>query len=309
MDIRGLKQRTIRCILFDLSETLWTNKEQSVWEEVIRNRNQGASTLLSAYFPPDHYPMLNYGQLSAQLRLAIAQRYAYWRCRYYDKEPDPFLVLAEACQQMQLPPLEKGQAVALLDAYREPLPDTRELFHDALTTLQELQTRGFLLGCVTDRQYGGSSFLTDLQKIGLLAYFPAHSIIVSADCGQRKPHPSLFLHVLAALNVDPEEAAMVGDFLTRDVAGAKRLNMFAIWKPKIRLFQEYSQAEDAATSPLTHEKLFHYALRQEITMYPEIPFEEIKRFTQPDLIIRDLSELLSLFPQPNHGSRYVLNRP
>jgi len=50
---------------------------------------------------------------------------------------------------------------------------------------------------------------------GLLNYFERRHIAVSADLGMCKPNPAIFLHVLNALDVSPQETAMVGDRLVR----------------------------------------------------------------------------------------------
>jgi len=68
-----------------------------------------------------------------------------------------------------------------------------------------LQQRGFLLGVVTNRHYGGTPFAEDLQALGLLNYFERRHIAVSADLGMCKPNPAIFLHVLNALDVSPKD--------------------------------------------------------------------------------------------------------
>ncbi len=293
-----LKERSIRSILFDLAETLWINKEQKVWEQVFQARNQIAAELLRTYCPKDVCEGRDYDQLSIELRSAISERYTSWRHQYYDREPDAYLVTTEACWQLGLPSLSKEQAFTLLEAFRAPIPATRQLFDDALTTLHELRARGFLLGCVTDRQHSGSGFIADCQELGLLEIFSADAIITSADYGWRKPHPMLFQQALTALSADPEETAMVGDFLSRDVAGAKRLDMVAIWKPKLRLFREVRADKDEVVYPLEGETLFAYALQQERERYPEVPIDEMQPFMRPDCIIEHLSDLLTLFTSP-----------
>lgn len=292
------EQRSIRFILFDLGETLWTTQEQTVREKVIQDRATIAAELLRSYLPEDTYAQRDHNQLSLELRSALSQRYSYWCHQHYDREPDVYLLTTEACSQLGLPSLSKAQALALHEAFREPLPATRQLFDDALTTLHELRARGFLLGCVTDRQYGGSSFITDLQKMGVWDLFSADSISVSADCAWRKPHPMMFQKSLIALQAPPAETAVVGDFLSRDVAGAKRLGMLAIWKPKLHLFRELQTARDEVAHLLDAEALFAYALQQEREWYPGVPMDEMKPFTRPDYMIKDLSDLLALFVSP-----------
>jgi FMN phosphatase YigB (HAD superfamily) len=45
------------------------------------------------------------------------------------------------------------------------------------------------------------------------------------DTGQRKPHSAPFLKILEKLEVKPEEAIMVGDWVERDTIGAEKIGM------------------------------------------------------------------------------------
>lgn len=54
-------------------------------------------------------------------------------------------------------------------------------------------------------------------------------IAISADAGIRKPHPQIFLDVLEAMNLAPNEALYVGDTLLDDVGGSKRAGMHSAW--------------------------------------------------------------------------------
>lgn len=62
---------------------------------------------------------------------------------------------------------------------------------------------------------------------GLTGYFDA--IVVSGELGIGKPEPRIFAHALGLVGAQPEAALMVGDNLWRDVAGAQRVGMRAIW--------------------------------------------------------------------------------
>ncbi len=104
----------------------------------------------------------------------------------------------------------------------------RTLFPDSLETLQWLSERGFRLGSVTNRGYGGPRFWQELKDLGLADLFEV--VAVSCDIGYMKPHPRIFEYVLEAMNLAPEEMAMVGDSLRADVEGSKTLGMTAIWR-------------------------------------------------------------------------------
>ena len=87
----------------------------------------------------------------------------------------------------------------------------RTLFPDALDTLRWLQERGFKLGSVTDRAFGGPRFMAELEEYGLGGFFGV--VTISSDVGYLKPHPKIFQHALEALGVTAEETVMVGDSL------------------------------------------------------------------------------------------------
>lgn len=95
-----------------------------------------------------------------------------------------------------------------------------ELYDDALPVLEELRRYGLKLGLV-------SNGARDLD-----AFVQHHRLDVDAALGSRthgrtKPEPSIFLAVLRALEVEPEEAVMVGDSLADDIEGARALGMRA----------------------------------------------------------------------------------
>lgn len=47
--------------------------------------------------------------------------------------------------------------------------------------------------------------------------------------GFKKPSPAFFIHILADLQVDPEQVIMVGDDYEVDILGASRCGLRAIW--------------------------------------------------------------------------------
>ena len=53
--------------------------------------------------------------------------------------------------------------------------------------------------------------------------------VISEGLGLRKPHPAVMRTACRGLDVAPEEALMVGDTLTEDVAGAHAAGLDAVW--------------------------------------------------------------------------------
>lgn len=66
-----------------------------------------------------------------------------------------------------------------------------------------------------------------LAASGLAPYF--ESVTVAGDLGVAKPNPAPFRHALARLGVAPERAAMLGNSLRSDIAGARAAGLRSIW--------------------------------------------------------------------------------
>lgn len=80
-----------------------------------------------------------------------------------------------------------------------------------------------------------------LRRIGLEQYFDV--ILTSVDAGYDKPDEKIFLKALNALNVQSEEAVMVGNRVSTDVVGANRIGMKTI------LFKWNERYPEEAGSP------------------------------------------------------------
>lgn len=73
----------------------------------------------------------------------------------------------------------------------------------------------------------------DLQKTKLtitpelVPYFD--QIVISGNFGRGKPDPSIFEHALKIIDVNKDEAIMVGDNLLTDILGATRAGIKSVW--------------------------------------------------------------------------------
>lgn len=98
------------------------------------------------------------------------------------------------------------------------------LFPDAEPALRDLQKR-YRLALVTN---GAPDLQREkLEASGLGGYF--ETVVISGEVGIGKPEPGIFLLALERLGVTPQSAVMVGDSLARDVQGAQRAGIKAIW--------------------------------------------------------------------------------
>jgi HAD superfamily hydrolase (TIGR01662 family) len=253
-----MSTKKIRCILFDLGSTLWF-RVRGVDEQIKQQINTRPVEVFRREVGSSLWPELDqaaqgdllYRNIRSQVKAASRLRRDY--------EPDTTAATRTALHLLGVEVTDKV-AAALFEAMRVRIPGSRELFPDTLSTLAELQKRGYLLGVVTNRIYGGLPFHEDLQTMGLLAYFVYEHMAISADLGYAKPHPEIFKYALRGLQVAAEETAMVGDNIVADVSGAQALGIKAIWRP---------DAEDQRERP-----------------HPEI---------MPDATITQLGDLLEIF--------------
>jgi len=93
------------------------------------------------------------------------------------------------------------------------------LFEDARETLEDLRGR-YRVGAITNGN-------ADVHRIGVAHYFDF--IITSAGAGAAKPHPDIFHAALDEAAVSAREAVHVGDDPERDVIGAARVGMRTVW--------------------------------------------------------------------------------
>lgn len=228
----------IRCILFDIGSTLWTSKDKTALLSMEHTSNQKAVQVLRRFANEKELPSMESHTLGTLLRRTVEQQIRFETRQNPGYEPDFVLATMEALRKLGIAKADRTLGEDIYEALRIRNSESRLLFEDTLSTLTVLKQRGYILGVVTNRHYGGRPFHEDLQTLGLLDYFEYDHMAISADLGIRKPNPDIFLYALNRLYVPPEEAAMVGDSLKADILGAKMLNMLAIWKPKASLREE-----------------------------------------------------------------------
>jgi HAD superfamily hydrolase (TIGR01662 family) len=94
------------------------------------------------------------------------------------------------------------------------------LYDDVAPVLRELDARRFKVGLISNSHRCLASFQQHFELNGLIT-----AAISSSEHGFLKPHPSIFEAALRLVGVRPEEALMVGDSLTHDIEGARRVGM------------------------------------------------------------------------------------
>jgi len=215
---------TMRAVFFDLGDTLWHFPEMPPINLIRGETVRRISDLLRTWGVNPEGDLFFLGR---DIRIAV-ERETEAAYRTDLVSPDYLDLCAEIAATFGLR-LTDEQTLELWDAWNLGGQFFgRTLFPDALDTLRWLQERGFKLGAVTDRAYGGPRFLAELDEYGLAPYLQV--VTISSNVGYLKPHPAIFQHALDTLDVEAEEAAMVGDSLRCDVVGAKGMGMIAVWK-------------------------------------------------------------------------------
>jgi len=131
---------------------------------------------------------------------------------------------------------------------------------DVKSTVIELYRRGYVLGIIANT-ITETEIPDWLEADGLAQYFKA--VVLSSKVSYRKPGPEIYWEAARRVGVEPEKCAYVGDNLVRDVEGTQRAGFGMM-----------------------------IILLEPATIAKEPPSGEAK----PDLIIHEMSDLLSIFP-------------
>ncbi len=157
-------------------------------------------------------------------------------------------------------------------AWATPRLAIRRVFPEVGEVLAQLSGAGVRLGLISNIWISGPIVREHLDMLGLLR--PFESVVLSSEVGLIKPHRLLFDVALSQLGVAPGEAWYVGDNPHADVAGAKAAGMGAV------LVQ---RPDDGRPRP---------SPSGDFAPYDGPP---------PDLVIRDLREVLAVVERGTHG--------
>lgn len=98
-----------------------------------------------------------------------------------------------------------------------------DLYDDVGAALRALRAMDVRIGLISNSHRHLASFQEHFELAGLI-----ETSLSSSEHGFMKPHPRIFEAALAMMDVPPDAAAMVGDSLAHDVAGARRAGMRGI---------------------------------------------------------------------------------
>src|SRR5262249_52271547 len=140
-----------------------------------------AGSLLRGKIGNEVFPAMDNVALGALLHQKIEAQLDAESHQHPGYTPDYALVTMNALRQLDITNASRELPGAIFEALRVRIPDSRALFADALSTLEGLKQRGYILGVVTNRHYGGPLFREDVATMGLLDYFEYQRMAISAD--------------------------------------------------------------------------------------------------------------------------------
>jgi len=306
-----LKSQAVRCILFDLGDTLWTARTKDHRRPFEEQSAQQTLAILQESISPDALSALTVSTFMPRFAKAMKVQNTQAKRAHPYLEPDPIRMIQQALLDLDLPWQDAAVCERIYEAYRPVMPETRILFDGVLATLGELKRRGYMLGVVTNRAYGGPKFMEGMRELGLLNFFDPDVVAISADLGIRKPNPDIYMYALSKLGVAAQETAMVGDTLNADIMASKKLQMYAVWKPSpwLRARAEFDAlSRYAASHPAdTGGQIGHTAQANVEPASPMVTNEDILAFAlarnerqhdpfyRPDAIVEQASDLLEVF--------------
>ena len=112
----------------------------------------------------------------------------------------------------------------------------REMRPEIPGVLARIQELGLRIGCISNTQSFGQ-VPGNLKSYGILEYFDP--IVLSSECGVRKPDPSIFYYACRQAGVPSSACAYVGDKINRDILGAHR----AGFRMAVQIRHEYDDGE------------------------------------------------------------------
>lgn len=122
----------------------------------------------------------------------------------------------------------------------------RELRPGVKEALEELKNKEYRLGVISNTASLYSVFDV-LEAYGIRDYF--EDVTLSSVTGYRKPHPGIFQIALREMKAKAEECAYVGDTLSRDVIGAKRMHFGAAIQIRSFLSSQKDEGVDSVWQP------------------------------------------------------------
>ncbi len=202
----------IKCVTFDLDDTLWAV------DPVIHQANKTLWQWLE-----ENAPLFTSFHQLADLAEGSALRRGL-----LDEMPE----IAHSMSLIRVKLLERGciaagytatEAILLAERAFEVFMQARhqvELFEHAQAMLEQLRREGYIIGALSN---GNADVKQTL--VGHLFDFQYNADTV----GYAKPHPQMFSQALHHTGLRPEQVVHVGDHPVNDIQAAREVGMWTLW--------------------------------------------------------------------------------
>jgi HAD superfamily hydrolase (TIGR01662 family) len=203
----------IHHILFDLGGTLMHARDE--WAPVFENSDRVLTKKLLSY------------RIKLDAKTFRERLHEYYAQRDKDFQETTYrFVLCELLRELGHAEVAEPIISSALEAMFKVTQANWKLEEDALETILLLKSQNYRLGIFSNA--GDDKDVQDqVENFGIRPHFDF--VLTSAACFYRKPHARAFEIALARWNIQPGEAAMVGDSLQADIFGAKALGMRTVW--------------------------------------------------------------------------------
>ena len=198
------KFTSIRCVVFDLDDTLWP------CEPVINNAEIALYEWLKKFYPriTDEYSLQELREQRANF--AILHPHLAHDVTALRKQS-----LTNLAQEFNYSVAMANDGLALFRRHRNQV----DLFDDALPTIRKISEH-FEIGVITNGN-------ADLEAIGLSEYFDF--IVTAEEAGAAKPDKAIFEYARNKTKLAVHELLYVGDHPVIDVLGSNNSGWKSLW--------------------------------------------------------------------------------
>lgn len=204
VDVKAKPTMNVRCITFDLDDTLWETGPVIARAEAIAHD-----------WLTEHAPSAVAGRTQDEW---LSHRRGHYATR--PELSHDFTALRQSWLNEIV--TRAGYHAAVAETAFEVFWHARNEvapFPAALELLGDLRGR-YVLGTITNGN-------ADVHHIGLGTYF--EFTVTAADAGAMKPSAEIFEYALRKASIAPQDALHVGDDAHADIHGAKQAGMRAVW--------------------------------------------------------------------------------
>jgi HAD superfamily hydrolase (TIGR01509 family) len=212
----------LKAVIFDLDQTLVDWDAAEPWEDYQVRRLQRVFNFVNS----DLYPLPDVDVTRFITSFANRLGQAWADSVESFVAPSVVRVLTDALIELGVPP-DRVDLDRLMRAYDWQPPEGERAYPDVLEVLPTLRDHGVELGIITNASLSMVYRDRELQAFGLIDLFP-NCRIAAVDVGVIKPHPVIFEKALDLLDIEPHEAAFVGDNIEADIRGARDVGMRAV---------------------------------------------------------------------------------